>query len=67
MRWFGMFTRLLTDLERKRLRAYLKADGERSSVVRALASRARRHLPQIEEDLQLLRSLLEAYEQQKTK
>jgi len=62
-----MFTRLLTDLERKRLRAYLKANGERSSVVRALASRARRYLPQIEEDLQLLRSLLEAYEQQKTK
>lgn len=57
-----MFTRLLTDLERKRVKAYLKADGERTSVVRALASRARRHLPQIEEDLQLLRSLLETYE-----
>jgi len=60
-----MFTRLLTDLERKRVKAYLKADGERSSVVRSLASRGRRHLPQIEEDLKLLRDLLERYEREK--
>jgi hypothetical protein len=61
-----MFTRILTELERKRLRAYLKADGEKSSVVRSLSSRARRYLPQIEEDLRLLRELLETYERSKT-
>jgi hypothetical protein len=66
MRGLAMFTRILTDLERKRLRAYLKADGKKSSVVRSLSSRARRYLPQIEEDLRLLRELLETYERSKT-
>jgi len=62
-----LFTRLLTDLERKRVRAYLKADGERSSIIRALASRARRYTPQIEEDLRLVKELLETYEYSKAR
>jgi hypothetical protein len=57
-----MFTRILTQLERKRARSYLKEDGEKESVIRALASRAKRHLPQIEEDLTLLKELLQTYE-----
>jgi hypothetical protein len=57
-----MFQRILTDLERKRIKAYLRADGERNSIVRALASRARRFLPQIEEDTHLLKQLLNTYE-----
>jgi len=60
-----MFTRVLTDLERKRVRAYLRADGERESVIRAIASRARRHLPRIREDIELLEQLLRTYEQTK--
>jgi hypothetical protein len=59
-----LFQRVLTDLERRRVKAYLKADGEKSSVVRALASRARRYLPVIKEDVELLERLLETYQQQ---
>jgi hypothetical protein len=58
-----MFQRILTDLERKAIKAYLKADGEKESVVRALASRARRHLPTIKSDLELLEKLLATYTQ----
>jgi len=60
-----MFQRILTELERKKLRAYLRADGEKGSVVRSLASRAKRHLPQIKADLELLEKLLETYERTK--
>ena len=60
-----MFTRILTDLERKRVRTFLRADGERESVIRALASRARRHIPQIRKDLELLEGLLATYEKTK--
>jgi len=60
-----MFTRILTDLERKRVRAYLEADGERESVIRALASRARRHAPQIKKDIELLERLMKTYEKAK--
>jgi hypothetical protein len=60
-----MFTRILTDLERKRAKAYLKADGEKESVIRALASRARRHLPLIRSDLDLLEKLLVTYQKGK--
>jgi len=60
-----MFTRVLTNLERKRVKAYLRTDGERESVIRALASRTRRHLPQIRQDLELLERLMETYERSK--
>jgi len=62
-----MFTRVLTELERKRVKAYLKTNGERSSVIRGLASRANKHLAQIEEDTRLLKELLAIYERSKTK
>ena len=62
-----MFTRILTDLERKQAKAYLKQNGERTLNVKILALRARKHLPQIEEDLRLLKQLAEAYERNKTK
>jgi hypothetical protein len=53
---------LLTDLERKRIRSYIKADGEKTQAVRILVGRAKRHLPLIQEDLQLLKQLVETYE-----
>jgi len=58
---FVFAQRILTDLERKRVKAYLKADGERESVIRALVSRARRHIPTIKSDLDLLDRLLITY------
>jgi hypothetical protein len=62
-----MFTRVLTELERKRVKAYLKTDGERSPAIRHLASRANKHLPPDRRDIRLLRDLLAAYERGKTK
>jgi len=60
-----MFTRILTDLERKRIRAFNKADGEKSSALRGLATRCREHLPQIKEDLKLIQEFLATYEKKK--
>jgi len=62
-----MFQRILTEKERRQAKAYLKADGERSSIVRSLASRAKKHLPTIEADLALVKELLASYERNKTK
>jgi len=57
-----MFTRILTSLERRRIEAYLKADGKKDTAVRVLTTRARHHLPQIKEDLELLERLVKVYE-----
>jgi hypothetical protein len=62
----AVFTGLPTRLKRKPVRAYLKANGERSSVKRPLPSRARRCLPQIEEDLTLLQRPVEVYDRDGT-
>jgi hypothetical protein len=57
-----MFQRLLTDLERKRIRSYLKADGERDDAIRTLVSRMKHYGPRIKEDLELLERLVQAYD-----
>ena len=57
-----MFQRILTDLERRRVKAYLKADGERDSIIRALVSRAKKHTPILKQDLELLERLLATYD-----
>jgi hypothetical protein len=62
-----MFQRILTEKERRHAKAYLKANGEKGSIVRSLASRAKKHLPTIEADLTLVKELLQAYERNKTK
>jgi len=62
-----MFQRILTEKERRQAKSYLKADGERGSIIRSLASRAKKHLPTIEADLVILKQLLETYERNRTK
>jgi hypothetical protein len=57
-----MFQRILTDLERKRIRAYLKADGERTEAIQNVVSRMRRYGPRIKEDLELVEQLISVYE-----
>jgi hypothetical protein len=57
-----MFQRILTDLERKRIRAYLKADEERTEGIQNMVSRMRRYGPRIKEDLELLEQLISVYE-----
>ena len=56
-----MFTRILTDVERKRIRAYLKNVGRKETPLRMIAYRAKRYLPTIRSDLELLEKLLQAY------
>jgi hypothetical protein len=57
-----MFTRVLTELERKQAKAYLKQDGEKTLNIRVLAIRAKKFLPQIDEDTKLLKQLIQTYE-----
>jgi len=57
-----MFTRILTDLERKKIRAFLKADGEKNVFIRTVASRCRKHLSQINRDLAIIDEFLAHYE-----
>jgi hypothetical protein len=56
-----MFTRLLTELERKRLRDYLER-GEIPSTLRLMISRIRKSQPQIREDMKLMQDALQRYE-----
>ena len=62
-----MFTRILTAKERKRVQNYLKADGEKEAPIRQLVTRAKEHLPRIEEDMAMLRQLLDHYHQPRKK
>ena len=57
-----MFTRILTDLERRRINSYLRQDGEKQAPIRKIANRARNYTPRIREDLALLEKLLATYE-----
>jgi len=56
-----MFTRILTEVERKHIRAYLKQDGEKEIQIRKVVYGARKHLPTIRSDLELLEKLLATY------
>ena len=62
-----MFTRILTDIERKHLAKYLRQDGEKEIQVRKVVYGARKNLPTIRADLALLEKLLETYERNKTR
>jgi len=61
-----MFPRILTDLERKRIRTFLKADGHKDVAMRKIASRAKAYLPTIRSDLDLLDQLLKTYQKEAT-
>jgi hypothetical protein len=58
--------KILTPLERRKVQAYLKADGDNDVHVRQLVYGARKNLPTIRADLALLDRLLETYERGKT-
>lgn len=62
-----MHKRILSPIETRRIKKYLAADGERDSTIRKLVTLYKQRLPQIEEDITLLRQLSEAYERNKTK
>ena len=60
-----MFTRILTEVERKHIAKYLKQDGAKEIYVRKIAYGARKNLPRIKADLELLERLLTTYEHEK--
>jgi hypothetical protein len=62
---YSMFTRVLTDVERRQIAKYLKQDGEKHVYVRKIVYGARKHLPQIRTDIELLENLLRTYEREK--
>jgi hypothetical protein len=57
-----MFTRILTELERKEAKAYIKADGAKVTNIRVMIMRYKRDKRQILDDLKLLDQLLATYE-----
>jgi len=57
-----MFSRILTKEERKLIEKWLRTDGEKEMHIRVVATRARKFMPQIEDDFVLVRKLLERYD-----
>lgn len=62
-----MHPRILSPLEERQVRAFLKQDGEKNVNMRVLIFLARKNLPQIRKDLELLGKLLAKYEPNKGK
>jgi hypothetical protein len=60
-----MHPRILSPLEERQIKTFVKQNGEKNLNMRVLASRARKNLPAIKADLELLERLLQVY--QKTK
>ena len=60
-----MHPRILSPLEERQIKAFLKQDGEKNLNMRVLASRARKNLPEIRKDLELLEKLLQTYQKEK--
>jgi hypothetical protein len=61
-RWMKLFTRILTENERKSIQKYLRYDGRKEVTVRKVVYGARKHLPTIKADLELLEKLIGTYE-----
>ena len=60
-----MFTRILTEVERENIKAYLRHDGEKAIQVRKVVYEARKHLPTIQADMELLEKLLGCYDRKR--
>ena len=60
-----MFTRVLTTLERRQAKDFLKHNGAKTPSVQVIVSRARKYLPNIKADVELLERLTETYEASK--
>jgi hypothetical protein len=56
-----MFTKILTDVERKRIQSHLKHDGEREICLRSTANCAKVVMLILSMDLQLLEGLLRTF------
>ena len=59
-----MHPRILSPLEERQIRAFLKQDGEKDVNMRVLAYLAKKNLPRIRADLELLEKLLQTYQKE---
>jgi hypothetical protein len=57
--------RILSALEEQQVKAFLKADGEKNLNLRVLAVRAKRNLPEIKRELELLEKFVATYQKGK--
>ncbi|MGD0549510.1 MAG: hypothetical protein ABSA81_03055 [Candidatus Bathyarchaeia archaeon] len=62
-----MNPKILTELERQKIHAYLKRNGEKDLHIRQVVFNARKQLPTIKADVELIDKLLAAYEKAKRK
>ena len=62
-----MHKALLSERERKQIRVYLKANGEKTMEIRQLAFLGKKYRTTMKADLDLVEKLLESYEREKTK
>lgn len=53
--------RILSPLEERQIKAFIKQDGEKNVNMRVLTFLARKNLPQIRRDLEILEKLLAKY------
>jgi hypothetical protein len=60
-----LFTRILTDVERRKIKGWLEKDGEKEVAVRKIAYLGKRHVPTIKSDLVLLERFLVSYKKTK--
>jgi hypothetical protein len=60
-----MFTRVLTDLERRQVKDFMKHNGKRTPPMQVIVSRARKYLPSINADVELLERAIQAYDASK--
>ena len=56
-----MFTRILTDIERKHIKSYLRQNGAKEVTIRKLVYGTKKHLSTIKADLELLEKLVATY------
>jgi hypothetical protein len=61
----SMNLRILSHLEEKQVKAFLKEDGQKNLNLRVLVLRARRSLPEIRRELALLEKFVRAYDKRR--
>jgi hypothetical protein len=57
--------RILSPLEERQIKAFVKQNGEKEVNMRVLAHLAKKNLPRIKADLELLEKLLDTYAKEK--
>ncbi len=60
-----MHPRILSPLEERQIKSFLKQDGEKDINMRVLTHLAKKNLARIKADLELLERLLQAYSRER--